>query len=110
MFSLENKMERRQYARLTPNEIPEVLRRPILLNNFEEVKSQIENLSPLGIALTVDKWINIDKGDTFHIKYYVIDSYIKCFCVFSDVSDDNRVIHSYFTDVEDTKAIMEYLK
>ena len=102
-------MERRQYARLSPNEIPEVLRKPILLNNFEEVKSQIVNLSPLGIAISVDKEVNINQGDIFHIKYYVIDSYIKCFCVFSDESGDNRIVHSYFTEVEDTKAIMKYL-
>ena len=110
MFSLENKVEKRQYARLSLNEIPEVLRKPILLNNFEEVKSQIENLSPIGIALTVDKGIIINEGDIFHIKYYVIDSYIKCLCVFSDEFEDYRLIHSYFAEVEDTKAIMKYLE
>ena len=102
-------MERRQYARLSPNEIPEVLRKPILLNNFEEVESQIENLSPLGIALTVGKAVSINKGNIFHIKYHVIDSYIKCFCVFSDELGDNRTVHAYFAEVEDTKAIMKYL-
>ena len=102
-------MERRKSARLSPNEIPEILRKPIFLNNFEEVESQIVNLSPLGIALIVDKGLNIDIGDVFHIKYHIIDSYIKCFCIFSDESDDNRIVHAYFADVEDTKAIMKYL-
>lgn len=102
-------MEKRQLARLSANEVPEILRKPILLNNFEEVKSQIENLSPLGIALLVDKGIKIEKGDSFHIKYHVIDSIIKCFCVFSDEYGDKKIIHAYFADVEDTKEIMKYL-
>ena len=102
-------MERRQYARLSPAEIPEILRNPILLNNFEEVNSQIENLSPLGIAISVNKEIDIDEGSIFHIKYHAIDSYIKCICVFSDISGDNKTVNAYFTDVEDTKAIMKIL-
>jgi hypothetical protein len=105
-----NNKEKRQFARLSPNEIPEILRKPILLNNFEEVNSQIKNLSPLGIALIVDKDLNIDKGDVFHIKYHAIDSYIKCYCVFSDIFGDNRTIHAYFAEAEDTKAIMKYLE
>ena len=102
-------MERRQFARFSPDEIPEILRKPILLNDFEEVNSQIVDLSPLGISLSINKEINIDEGSIFHIKYYAIDSYIKCLCVFSDISDDNRIVHAYFTDAEDTKAIMKYL-
>jgi hypothetical protein len=102
-------MEKRQSARLSLSEIPEILRKPIFLNNFEEAKSQLENLSPLGISLIVDKEISIDKGDIFHIKYHVIDSYIKCLCVFNDVSGDNRIVHAYFSEAEDTKAIMKYL-
>ena len=103
-------MEKRRSARFSPSEIPEILRKPIFLNNFEEVNSQIENLSPLGIALIVDKKINIGVGDIFHIKYHVIDSYIKCVCVFSDISGDNRAVHAYFTEAEDAKAIMKYLE
>jgi len=102
-------VEKRQFARLSSDEIPEILRKPILLNDFEEVASQIENLSPLGIALSVNKEINIDQGVIFHIKYHAIDSYIKCLCVFSDISGDKRIVHAYFADAEDSKEIMKYL-
>ena len=105
-----DKMERRKAARYSFDEIPEVLRKPVLLLNYEEVKSQIINLSPLGISLSVDKEIDIDKESVFQVKFRVIDSYIQCICVFSDIYGDNRIVNAYFTDVEDSKAMMKILK
>ena len=102
-------MERRKIARYSFDEIPEILRKPVLLLNYEEVKSQIINLSPLGISLSVDKEIDIDKKSVFQVKFHVIDSYIQCICVFSDISGDNRIVNAYFTDVEDTKSMMKIL-
>ena len=43
--------KRRKTVRLNIEDIPEILQKPILLYNDEEVESIIENLSPLGIAL-----------------------------------------------------------
>lgn len=100
---------RRKTTRFSINQIPEILRKPILLYNFEEVNSEIENLSSFGIGLLVDKNANIDKGDIFYLKYHLFESDIKCICVFSDSDENNRSIGAYFTDKEDRKIIMEYL-
>ncbi len=100
---------RRKTARLSIHEIPEILQKPILLHNYEEVESIIENLSPLGIGLLIDKNIVIVEGDIFHLKYYGIQSEIKCVCVYSDEDGDKRSIGAYFTDPEDQKVILKYL-
>lgn len=86
-----------------------MLRKPILLYNYEEVKSTVENLSPLGIGLVVDKDALISAGDFFYIKYYGIESDIKCLCVYSEVDGEIRNIGAYFTEPEDQKVIMTHL-
>ena len=101
--------KKRETVRLSNSEIPEVLRKPILLYNYEEVKSTIENLSPLGIGLIVDKNALICAGDFFYLKYYDLDSDIKCLCVYSEADGEIRNIGAYFTEPEDQKVIMTHL-
>jgi hypothetical protein len=101
--------KKRKTARLSNSEIPVILRKPILLYNYEEVKSTIENLSPLGIGLIVDKNAPICAGDFFYLKYYDLDSDIKCLCVYSEVDGEIRNIGAYFTEPEDQKVIMTHL-
>jgi len=99
----------RKIARLSKEAIPEILQKPILLFNYEEVESKIENLSPLGIGLTIDKNSAIEKGDIFYLKYYALESDIKCVCVFSEGDENEKNIGAYFTEPADQKIIMEYL-
>ncbi len=101
----------RKTARLSIQEIPEILQKPIVLYNDEEVDSKIENLSPLGIGLVVNKSATIDRGDIFYLRYYGLDADIKCVCVFSDEDEvgDKKSIGAYFTDQEDQKVILKYL-
>jgi len=99
----------RKIARLTKEDIPEILQKPILLFNYEEVESEIENLSPLGIGLTIDNNSVIEKGDVFFLKYYALESDIKCVCVFSDKDENKKNIGAYFTEPTDQKIIMKYL-
>ncbi len=100
----------RKIARLLKEDIPEILQKPILLFNHEEVESNIENLSPLGIGLTVHKNSNIEKGDIFYLKYYELESDVKCVCVFSDEDENGKSIGAYFTEPEDQKIILEHLR
>jgi hypothetical protein len=100
---------RRTTTRLSKDEIPEFLQNPILLYNYEEVKSNIENLTPIGIGLSIDKEIIIDKGEAFLLKYYCFDTDIKCVCVFSDVEGNCRKIGAYFSDPEHQKLIYNHL-
>lgn len=99
----------RKITRLSEEDIPEILQKPILLFNYEEVKSKIANLSPLGIGLVIDKNSIIDKGDIFYLKYYALESDIKCVCVFSEKSENEKNIGAYFIEPSDQKIIMEYL-
>ena len=101
--------KRRKTARLSFHDIPEILQKPILLYNYEEVKSKIENLSPLGIGLVVDKSSEITIGDVFYLKHFPDNSDIKCVCVYCDDEGDSRSIGAYFTDPDDQKTIMEHL-
>jgi len=101
---------RRRTARLTRNEVPEILRNPILLHNYEEIKSEIENLSPLGIGLVIEKEIILNPGDIFYLKYHSLESDIKCVCVFSDLDGEKKSIGAYFTDQEDQKIILKHLQ
>lgn len=99
----------RKTARLSKEEIPEILQKPILLFNYVEVESRIENLSPLGIGLTIDKNSVLEKGDIFYLKYYSLESDIRCICVFCDSDENEKNIGAYFTEPADQKTIMEYL-
>ena len=99
----------RKIVRLSKEDIPEILQKPILLFNYEEVESKIENLSPLGIGLIIDKNSEIDKGDIFYLKYYALESDIKCLCVFSDRDENEKNIGAYFTEESDKKIILEHL-
>jgi len=99
----------RKIARLLKEDIPEVLQKPILLFNYEEVESKIENLSPLGIGLIIDKDAMIEKGDIFYLKYYHLESDIKCVCVFSDTDENGKSVGAYFTEPEDQKRVLEHL-
>lgn len=101
--------KKRGTVRLSNSGIPEILRKPILLYNYEEVLSTIENLSPLGIGLIVDKNAPIRAGDFFYLKYYSFEPDIKCLCVYSEVYGDIRNIGAYFTEPEDQKVIMTHL-
>jgi len=101
--------KRRKTARLSIKEIPKDLRHPILLFNYEEVKSQIENLSPLGVGLTVDKKDEICIGDVFYLKYYSLEADIKCICVYSDEDGETRSLGAYFTESDEQKIIMKIL-
>ncbi len=103
-------MNTRKTVRLSIKEIPEILQKPIVLIDDKEVKSEIENLSPLGIGINVDINISVTSGDFFYLKYYDIDSYIKCLCVFSEETEGKRSIGAYFTDPEDQKIIFKHLK
>lgn len=103
-------MDKRKTARLSLNEVPVLLQKPILLYNYEEVESKIENLSPLGIGLSIERNSLIREGDFFYLKYYDIDSYIKCVCVFTEDNEDKKSIGAYFTDPEDKKIISKLLK
>jgi len=100
---------KRKTARLYINEIPEILQKPILLYNYEEVESKIENLSSVGIGLVVAKSAAIVKGDIFYVKYHDLESDIKCVCVFSDEEDNGISIGAYFTDPEDILVIAKHL-
>ena len=101
--------KRRKTARLSIEEIPEVLQKPILLYNDEEVKSKIENLSSFGVGLVIDRNFIMDKGDIFYLKYHSLDSDIKCVCVYSDEDENGRSIGAYFTDSADQRIIQEIL-
>ena len=101
--------KKRETVRLSDSEIPEILRKPILLFNYEEVKSEVENLSPLGIGLIVDRNAPIRAGDFFYLKYYDLEQDIKCLCVYSEVDGKIRNIGAYFTEPEDKKVIMTHL-
>ena len=101
--------KRRKTFRLSINEIPEILRKPVLLYNFEEVKSEVENLSPLGIGLVVDRNSQICTGDFIYLKYPEIDSDIKCYCVYCDDDENGKSIGAYFTEPEDKELILSYL-
>jgi hypothetical protein len=100
---------RRKTVRISIDEIPEFLQQPILLFNHEEVKSRIENLSPLGIGLELEKEAIIQKGDIFFIKYHCFNTDIKCVCVFSEVDEKFRHIGAYFTDPENQNLILTHL-
>jgi hypothetical protein len=100
---------RRKTVRLSINEIPEILRKPILLHNYEEVESRIDNLSPLGVGLIVNPDSEIFPGDFFYLKYYGFDSDIKCYCVYCDEDGDEKSIGAYFTEPDDQKLIMKHL-
>ena len=100
---------KRKTVRLSIHEIPEILKKPILLHNYEEVDSTIDNLSPLGIGLIVDKNSEITTGDFFYLKYYGFDSDIKCYCVFCDEDAESKIIGAYFTEQEDKKLILKHL-
>ena len=69
--------KRRKTARLSMHEIPEKLRKPVLLYDYEEIKSEIDNLSPLGVGFIVDKSAEIAAGDFFYLKYYIFETDIK---------------------------------
>jgi len=101
--------KRRKTVRLNIEDIPEILQKPILLYNDEEVESIIENLSPLGIALIMDKNSLISTGDFFYLKYYTFETDIKCLCVYSDENENGRSIGAYFTEPEDQKIIIKHL-
>ena len=103
---MENK---RKTVRISIEDIPEFLQKPILLFNYEEVRSRIENLSPLGIGLEIDKETLIEKGDVFMLKYHCFNTDIKCVCVFSDVDETSRHIGAYFTDQENQNLILNHL-
>ena len=100
---------KRKTVRLSIHEIPEILKKPVLLHNYEEVDSTIDNLSPLGIGLIVDKNSEITTGDFFYLKYYGFDSDIKCYCVFCDEDVESKIIGAYFTEQEDQKLILKHL-
>lgn len=100
---------RRKTVRISIDQIPDFLQKPILLYNFEEIKSRIENLSPLGIGLEIDRGTIIDKGDIFFLKYHCFNTDIKCVCVFSDVDETSRHIGAYFTDQENQNLILTHL-
>lgn len=100
---------RRKTDRITIETIPEVLHRPQLIYNDTEISSEIENLSPLGVGLVTAKNISITTGDIFYLRYAVIDSDIKCLCVYS-IEDEKRIsIGAYFSDPEDQKKILRHL-
>ena len=100
---------RRKTVRISIDEIPEFLRNPVLLFNNKEVKSRIENLSPLGIGLEIEREAIIDKGDILLLKYDCFNTDIKCICVFSDVDEKNRHIGAYFTDPANQNLILTHL-
>jgi len=100
---------RRKTIRISTDEMPDFLQKPILLFNHEEVKSRIENLSPLGIGLEIDREAIIKKGDIFFLKYLCFNRDIKCVCVFSDVDEKSRHIGAYFTDPENQNLILTHL-
>jgi len=99
----------RKIARFSKEDIPGILQKPILLFNYEEVKSRIENLSPLGIGLEIDNQSMISKGDIFYLKYCSLELDIKCVCVFCDSDENEKNIGAYFTEPADQKIIMKYL-
>jgi hypothetical protein len=100
---------KRKTARLSLNEIPEILQKPILLFNYEEVESKIENLSSVGIGLVVAKSAGIVKGDIFYLKYHDLESDIKCVCVCNDEDDNGISIGAYFTEPDDILVIAKHL-
>lgn len=101
--------EIRKTVRLTYEEIPEILQNPILFFNYEEIRSKIENLSPLGVGLFIYNSYMIDKGDIFYLKYLSLEVDIKCICVFKDTGADGINIGAYFTNTDDQKIILKYL-
>ncbi len=101
--------KRRQTVRLSITEIPEILRKPVLLYNYEEVQSSVENLSPLGIGLIVDRNSPISSGDFFYLKYHGFESDIRCYCVYCEEDENGKSIGAYFTEPEDKKRILGFL-
>ncbi|HNX23414.1 MAG TPA: hypothetical protein PKG60_05160 [Spirochaetota bacterium] len=101
--------KKRETVRLSIGDIPEILRKPVLMYNNEEVGSIIENLSPLGVGLVVDKNAAIEAGDFFYLKYYTLESDIKCLCVYSEDNGNSRSIGAFFTESKDHKLILGYL-
>lgn len=100
---------RRKAVRISIEEIPDFLHKPVLLFNNEKIKSRIENLSPLGIGLEIERESVIEKGDIFYLIYDCFNTDIKCICVFSDVDNKNRHIGAYFTDPENRNLILNHI-